>query len=94
MTSLERVKKNLPQAVNDVLINEFEIDPAKLTPNARFYEDLGLDSLDAVDMIVHLENKMGMRVSFEQFADVRTLSDLLAAVEKTSTLSSLAEAKE
>ncbi|RUM73142.1 MAG: acyl carrier protein, partial [Sulfurovum sp.] len=39
-----------------VLMDEFEVDEEKITPNASFYEDLELDSLDAIDLIVTMNN--------------------------------------
>lgn len=45
------------EEVSALLIKLFEIDPASITPEARLYEDLELDSIDAVDMIVQLQRK-------------------------------------
>lgn len=43
--------------VSALLVKLFEIDPEDIKPEARLYEDLELDSIDAVDMIVHLQKK-------------------------------------
>ena len=51
-------QQSIYQEVSALLIKLFEIDPQDITPEARLYEDLELDSIDAVDMIVHLQKKI------------------------------------
>jgi acyl carrier protein len=76
----------LPQdvfkALKDTLIEQFDIDPAKITPEARLYEDLDLDSIDAVDMIIKLQEMTGRKVSPEDFKSVRTVADVQHVIEK------------
>ena len=48
------------QRVNRVFSETFEIDPVKLTPEAKLFDDLGLDSLDAVDLVVSLKEECGV----------------------------------
>lgn len=75
--------------VNEVFHNEFEIPTEKLVPDANLFEKLGLDSLDAVDMLVHIEDKLGIRVSSEQMEKLKTLNDVYLMVhELTSNASS------
>lgn len=62
--------------IADVLSGEFEIERAKLTPTARLFEDLDLDSIDAVDLIVRLQQQTGLKVSAEDFKSIRTLGDV------------------
>ena len=50
-------QETIYQEVCGLLTKLFEIDPQDITPEARLYEDLELDSIDAVDMIVHLQKK-------------------------------------
>jgi len=45
-----------------VLVQEFELDAPTVTPEANLYEDLGLDSLDSVDLVVALEKEFGFKV--------------------------------
>ena len=69
------------QQVVEVIAEEFELDPKDLKPKATFYEDLDLDSLDAVDMVVALEKSFGMKLSDEEaFRAVRTMDDLFNLV--------------
>ena len=63
--------------VVEVLAEEFELDPADMGPEATIYEDLGLDSLDAVDMVVVLEKTLGMKLTDEEaLRSIRTMEDL------------------
>jgi acyl carrier protein len=76
----------LPQDVfktlKDTLVEQFDIDPAKITPEARLAEDLDLDSIDAVDMIIKLQEMTGRKVSPEDFKSVRTVADVQQVIEK------------
>ncbi|WP_368544169.1 acyl carrier protein [Enterobacter soli] len=75
-------KDTLYQEVSGLLITLFELNPADITPEARLYEDLELDSIDAVDMVVHLQKKTGKRIKPETFKAVRTVQDVVDAVEQ------------
>jgi len=67
-----------------VFSEEFEIDPERLVPEATIFDELGLDSLDAVDMIVALEKEFGVKMRDEEaMRAVRTLEDLLRLVLNT-----------
>jgi acyl carrier protein len=60
-----------------VLAEEFELDPEDMGPAATLYDDLGLDSLDAVDMVVVLEKTFGMKMTDEgALRSIRTMDDL------------------
>ena len=62
--------------VNDLMHTGFEIPMEKLTPQATIAGDLELDSLDAIDMLVQLEEKMHVKVSGERLMAVKTLQDI------------------
>lgn len=70
MKSEEIVKK-----INDFLIDEFEVEHEKLVPSAQFKQDLGIDSLDFVDIAVIIESNFGFKVKGEEMANVLTLQD-------------------
>lgn len=74
--------KEIVEKVNALLQEGFEITPDQLTPEAHLFQDLKLDSLDAVDLMVHLEDSLGIKVEGEAFKEVRTLGDVYAMVEK------------
>ena len=60
-----------------ILHDSFEIEPARITPEARLYDDLDIDSIDAVDLLVQLKQITGVRLQPEAFKSVRTLRDVL-----------------
>lgn len=60
----------------------FEVEPADVTMDSKLVEDLDLDSIDAVDMIVHLQNFTGLRIKPEEFKAVRTVGDVIDVLEK------------
>jgi len=73
------------QTLKDTLIEQFDLDPVKITPEARLNEDLDLDSIDAVDMIIKLQELTGRKVSPEDFKNVRTVADVQHVIEKLLT---------
>ncbi len=65
------------QRIKSIFIEEFELEPELLLPEATLFDDLGLDSLDAVDMVVALEKEFGVKMKDEEsIRSVRTLDDL------------------
>ena len=70
------------QEVASLLTSLFEIDAADIHPEARLYEDLELDSIDAVDMVVHLQKRTGRKIKPETFRAGRTVQDVVDAVEQ------------
>lgn len=66
--------------IADTLHEMFEIDKAKITPQANLYTDLDIDSIDAVDLAVKLKEFTGKRLSPEIFKTVRTVEDVANAV--------------
>ncbi len=76
-------ESDLRARVNRVLADEFELDPSDLRDDANLYEDLGLDSLDAVDMVVALEKEFGLKFTDEEaLRSVRTMHDLYELVSR------------
>jgi len=68
--------------VKKVLIEEFEVEESTITPEATFYEDLGLDSLDAIDLIVTLNNFYNIEVEPTESEEIRTVQSLIEIVKK------------
>jgi acyl carrier protein len=62
----------------------FEIDRARITPATRLAEDLEIDSIDAVDLIDRVRKVIGRKVTPEDFRSVRTIGDLVQAIERLS----------
>lgn len=66
--------------IKEIMVEMFEIDAAAISLDARLYEDLDFDSIDAVDMIVRLKDVTGKRIKPEDFKSARTIGDVVDAV--------------
>ena len=62
------------------LADSFRLDPARVTPEANLFTDLDLDSIDAVELAIQLQDITGRRVKAEEFRHVRTVNDVVEAV--------------
>ncbi len=76
------MKQEIVEKVNGFLTDEFEIEASALTPDAHLINDLGIESLDFVDIVVIIEKEFGFKVKREDMAQVRTLSDLYTYIEQ------------
>ncbi|ODP32568.1 acyl carrier protein [Pandoraea sp. ISTKB] len=63
-----------------ILHDTFEIEPQRVTPEAHLFEELDLDSIDAVDLAIQLQRMTGKRIKSEDFKSVRTVGDVVVAV--------------
>ena len=66
----------------DILENMFEIDTGNVTGSTNLYEDLEIDSIDAIDLIDHIKRETGRKLQAEDFRNVRTVEDVVQAVLK------------
>ncbi len=67
----------LIQAVNEILTDSFEIAPERLTPLAEIFADLGLDSLDMVDLAASLQRRFGVSIrDNDRIRSIRTMQDI------------------
>lgn len=58
--------------INEFLVEEFEVDIEKITPDAVLKDTLELDSLDYIDLVVVIESNFGFKVKPEDFTDIKT----------------------
>lgn len=70
-------KEEIGEWVSTLLQDMFELDPARITPEANLYTDLDIDSIDAVDIVVKLNQTTGKRIQPEVFRSVRTVRDVV-----------------
>ena len=75
-------KNELFERIVKILKDSFEIEPSRITPAARLYDDLDIDSIDAVDLIDHLKRQTGKKIAAEDFKAVRTVADVVEAMHK------------
>jgi acyl carrier protein len=62
------------------LVELFELDPERISLESNLYQDLEIDSIDAVDLIDHIKRKTGKKIAAEDFKSVRTVNDVVEAV--------------
>ena len=67
--------ENIKSQINDFLVEEFEIDQELINPDAKLKDDLGLDSLDFVDVVVEIEDIFGIKLVGEDFINIVTLDN-------------------
>ena len=70
------------EQLRTVLSASFEIEPARITPQADLFRDLDLDSIDAVDLAIKLQEITGKRVKPQEFKGIRTVSDVVGTVRR------------
>ncbi len=73
-------KEHLYLELRQLLVELFELDPEHINLESDLYEDLGIDSIDAIDLLASLREKTGKRLSPEKFREVRTVSDVVERV--------------
>jgi acyl carrier protein len=70
------------EKLKTILAEAFEIDPARVVAEAKLFEELDLDSIDAVDLAIKLQEMTGKRIKPEDFKTVRTVGDVIATVKQ------------
>ena len=79
-------QREIVSKTNQVFEEAFEIEPEQLVPKANIFEDLGLDSLDIVDLVVALQQKFGVKIrQDERVREIRTLEDIYAFIAALGT---------
>lgn len=66
--------------LRDAMVELFELDAERVTLTANLYQDLEIDSIDAVDLIDHIKRQTGKKIAAEEFKSVRSVSDVVEAV--------------
>jgi acyl carrier protein len=68
-------REEVIKKINEFLIDEFEVDVEQIVPTADLKRDLGIDSLDFVDIAVLVEKNFNFKVKGEEMVNVKTLQD-------------------
>lgn len=74
-------RKEIESKVRAFLIDDLEVDEEKIFPEAKLKDDVGIDSLDFVDIVVIVEKNFGFKIKPEEMAGVVTLDDFYAYIE-------------
>ena len=75
-------KSDIEEKIRRILVSEFEVDAAKLNPDTDLFTELDLDSIDAVDLVVIIQQETGKKVDPADFRQIRKLRDVVEAVDK------------
>ena len=75
-------RKEIEEKVRNFMVDELEIDEEKIKPGAKLKDDLGIDSLDFVDIVVIVEKNFGFKIKPEEMKSVVTLKDFCDYIEK------------
>jgi len=74
-------RKEIESKVRNFLIDDLEIEEENIFPDAKLKEDMGIDSLDYVDIVVIVEKNFGFKIKPEEMVKVKTLTDLNDYIE-------------
>ena len=74
--------KPIDQRVKDIIVEQLGVKPDQVTPEAKFVEDLGADSLDIVELIMALEEEFGIEVPDEQAEKLLNVGDVIKYIEE------------
>ena len=70
--------------IKKVLVEAINVDEEEIKPEAKLNEDLGIDSLAAVELALELENEFDIRIEDEELANLVTVQDVMDIIEKKS----------
>lgn len=73
--------KPIDQRVKDIVVEQLGVKPEQVTPQAKFIEDLGADSLDTVELVMALEEEFGIEVPDEQAEKLQSVGDVIKYIE-------------
>lgn len=73
-------KEELFLKIREILVEQFDVEASDISMDANLYEELQIDSIDAVDLLVQLKEMTGEKIAPEKFREVRTIGDVLDAL--------------
>ena len=73
-------KDEIFEILKKALVELFEIDESKVVPEAKIYEDLQSDSIDAIDLVDYVKKNTGYKLMPDDFKNIQTLGDIVDAV--------------
>jgi acyl carrier protein len=73
---------NITEKVRDIIVQQLGVNPEQVTPEAKFIEDLGADSLDTVELVMAFEEEFGIDVPDEEAEKLQSVGDVIRYVEE------------
>ncbi|MBI6900036.1 acyl carrier protein [Pseudomonas putida] len=77
-----QTREDIFNILRDALVELFELEPERVNLDANLYQDLEIDSIDAVDLIDHIKRQTGKKIAADDFKSVRTVGDVVEAVHR------------
>ena len=74
-------EKTIEQRVNAIIVEQLGVKPEQITPEAKFIEDLGADSLDTVELVLAVEEEFGKEIPDEEAEKLQSVGDVIKYVE-------------
>lgn len=74
-------RKEIEEIVNSFLIEDLEIEEEKISPEAKLKDDMGIDSLDFIDIVVIVEKNFGFKIKPEEMANILVLEQFYEYIE-------------
>ena len=65
------------EKITNLLVEKLDVDADKVTENATFSEDLGIDSLDLFDLVMSFEEEFGIEIPAEELEELKTVGDMV-----------------
>ena len=75
-------REEIVKIVNHFLVEDIEVDPEKISETASLKDDIGIDSLDFVDIVVIVERNFGFKINPEEMSGVSTLGQFYDYIER------------
>ncbi|MCJ7642478.1 MAG: acyl carrier protein [Desulfobacterales bacterium] len=76
---------SIEQRVKQIIVEQLSVNESEVTPEAKFVDDLGADSLDLVELVMALEEEYNMEISDEDAEKIQTVADTYAYITSHST---------
>ena len=75
-------EKSVQDRVKEIIVEQLGVDPDQVTPEAKFIEDLGADSLDTVELVMAFEEEFGAEIPDEDAEKLQTVGDVVKYIEE------------
>ena len=77
-------EKSVADRVKEIIVEQLGVNPDQVTPEAKFIEDLGADSLDTVELVMAFEEEFGAEIPDEDAEKLQTVGDVVKYIEERS----------
>jgi acyl carrier protein len=75
-------EKSVTDRVKEIIVEQLGVNPDQVTPEAKFIEDLGADSLDTVELVMAFEEEFGAEIPDEDAEKLQTVGDVIKYIEE------------